>query len=75
VIEMLGLSSEESNSRTVYIQNVKAWMEELEEMRVEDSMEWGPETSESVDSDRQPIDTDDDVDCEDMSDISDPLDY
>jgi tetratricopeptide (TPR) repeat protein len=75
VIEMLDLSSEESDSRTVCIQNVKAWMEELEEMRVEDSMGWGPETSEPVDSDRQPIDTDDDVDCEDMSDIPDPLDY
>lgn len=41
VIEMLDLSTEEFDSRTVCIQNIKAWIEELEEMRVEDSMEWG----------------------------------
>jgi hypothetical protein len=80
VIEMLDLSSEESDSRTVCIQNIKAWMEKLEEMKleemkVENSMEWISETSESVDSERESIDTDDDVDYEDMSDIPDPLDY
>jgi len=75
VIEMLDLSSEESDSRTVCIQIIKAWIEKLEEMRVEDSRKGGPETSESADSDREPIDTDDDVDYEDMSDIPDPLDY
>jgi tetratricopeptide (TPR) repeat protein len=75
VIEMLDLSSEESDSRTVCIQNIKAWVEKLEEMRFEDSMKWSPETSESADSNREPIDTGDDVDYEDMSDIPDPLDY
>jgi hypothetical protein len=75
VIEMLDLSSEESDSRTTCIQNIKTWMEELEEMRVEDSIEWGLEALESVDSERESIGTDDDVDYEDMSDISNPLDY
>ena len=72
---MLDLSSEESDSRTVCIQIIKAWIEKLEEMRVEDSIEWGLEALESVDSERESIGTDDDVDYEDMSDISNPLDY
>ncbi len=75
VIEMLNLSSEEPDSRTLCIQKINGWMEELEEMRVDDSTERGSETLESVDSEREPIDTDDDVDYEDMSDIPDPLDY
>jgi tetratricopeptide (TPR) repeat protein len=76
VIEILDLSSEESDSRTVCIQIISAWLEQLEEMRVKDSsMEWVSETSGSVDSEGEPIDTDDDVDYEDMSDIPDPLDY
>jgi tetratricopeptide (TPR) repeat protein len=75
VIEMLDLSSEEPNSRTFCIQSINDWMEELEEMRLRDSMKWGSKTSESVDSEGEPIDTDDDVDYEDMSNIPDPLDY
>jgi tetratricopeptide (TPR) repeat protein len=75
VIEMLELSTEEPDSRTFCIQNINAWMEELEEMRVEQSMEWSSKTSESVDSEREPIDNDEDDDYEDMSDIPDPLDY
>jgi hypothetical protein len=43
-------------------------MDRLEEMRA-------GEISESVDSEREPIDNDDDVDYEDMGDIPDPLDY
>jgi hypothetical protein len=68
VIEMLDLSSEESDSRTLCIQKIKTWMDRLEEMRA-------GEISESVDSEREPIDNDDDVDYEDMGDIPDPLDY
>jgi tetratricopeptide (TPR) repeat protein len=75
VIKMIDLSSEEPDSRTVCIQNIEGWMEKLEEMRLEDSMERGLETSESVDFEREPIDTDDDIDYEDMGDIPDPLDF
>jgi uncharacterized alpha-E superfamily protein len=75
VIEMLLLSSEEPNSRTACIQNINAWMEELEEMRVKGSIGGGSETSESVDSERELMYTDDDVDYENMYDIPDPLDY
>jgi tetratricopeptide (TPR) repeat protein len=75
VIEMLDSSSEEPNSRTSCIREINAWIERLEEMRMEDSMEWSSKNSESVDSEREPIDNDDDDDYEDMSDIPDPLDY
>lgn len=75
VIEMLHLSSEEPNSRTACIQNINAWMEELEEMRVKGSIGGGSETSESVDSERELMYTNDDVDYENMYDIPDPLDY
>jgi hypothetical protein len=75
VIEMLALSNEESDSRAACIQKIKTWMEELEEMRLEDSSEWGEETSDSMGSSSQPIEEDDDVDYEDMSDVPDPLDY
>jgi tetratricopeptide (TPR) repeat protein len=75
VIEMLDSSSEEPNSRTSCIREINTWMEELEEMRVEDSMEWISKTSASVDSEREPIDNDEDDDYEDTSDIPDPLDY
>jgi len=61
VIEMLDSSSEEPNSRTSCIRKINAWMEELEEMRAKDE--------------REPMDIDDDVDYEDMSDIPNPLDY
>ncbi|KAH8760681.1 hypothetical protein BGZ57DRAFT_608797 [Hyaloscypha finlandica] len=75
VIELLDSSSEEPNSRTSCIREINTWMEELEEMRVEDSMEWSSKTSESVDSERELIENDEDDDYEDMSDIPDPLDY
>ncbi|KAN0110020.1 hypothetical protein V8E51_006407 [Hyaloscypha variabilis] len=75
VIEMINLSSEEPDSRTACIQKVKLWMKKLEEERFED--DYGSETSESVNSETEtePMDTDDDVDYEDMSDVPDPLDY
>ncbi|PMD24378.1 hypothetical protein NA56DRAFT_35355 [Hyaloscypha hepaticicola] len=75
VIEMLALSNEESDSRAACIQKIKTWMEELEEMRLEESSEWGEETSDSMGSSSRPIEDDDEVDYEDMSDVPDPLDY
>ncbi|PMD38677.1 hypothetical protein L207DRAFT_584081 [Hyaloscypha variabilis F] len=72
-IEKIGLSSEEPDSRTTCIQKIKFWMKKLEEERVEDDC--GSENSESVNSEIEPMDTDDDVDYEDMSDVPDPLDY
>jgi tetratricopeptide (TPR) repeat protein len=75
MIEMLALSNEESDSRAACIQKIKTWMEELEEMRLEDLREWSAETSDSMDSTSESIEDDDEVDYEDMSDVPDPLDY
>jgi tetratricopeptide (TPR) repeat protein len=75
VIEMLALSNEESDSRAACIQQIKTWMEEVEEMELEDSREWNAETSDSMDSSSEPIESDDEVEYEDMSDVPDPLDY
>jgi tetratricopeptide (TPR) repeat protein len=75
VIEMLDSSNEEPNSRTSCIRKINAWMEELEEMRAEDSMKWSSKNSESLTSEREPIGNDEDDDYEDLSDIPDPLDY
>jgi tetratricopeptide (TPR) repeat protein len=74
-IEMLALSNEESDSRAACIQQIKTWMEELEERELEDSREWGAETSNSMGSSSEPIESDDEVEYEDMSDVPDPLDY
>ena len=75
VIEMLSLSNEESDSRAACIQKIKTWMEELEERELEDSREWSAETSDSMGSSSEPIESDDEVEYEDMSDVPDPLDY
>jgi tetratricopeptide (TPR) repeat protein len=75
VIEMLALSNEESDSRAACIQEIKTWMEEVEDMELEDSREWNAETSDSMDSSSEPISSDDEVEYEDMSDVPDPLDY
>jgi tetratricopeptide (TPR) repeat protein len=75
VIEMLALSNEESDSRAACIQKIKTWMEKLEEMRLEDSRESSAETSDSMDSSSEPIESKDEVEYEDMSDVPDPLDY
>ncbi|KAE9362850.1 hypothetical protein N431DRAFT_551067 [Stipitochalara longipes BDJ] len=61
--------------RTSCIQRVYAWMRELEEQRLKNSTKLGSNTSESMDSEREPIDMDDNFDYEDMGDIPDPLDY
>jgi len=73
VIEMIDLSSEEPDSSSACIQQIKFWMKKLEKKKVEDDC--GLETSELANLETEPMETDEDVDYEDMSDIPDPLDY
>ena len=47
----------------------------VEERRLEDSEEWSAETSDSMDSSSELIESDDEDEYEDMSDVPDPLDY
>ena len=75
VIEMLALSNEEPDSRAACIQQIKTWMQTLEERRLKYSRKWGAKTSDSMGSSSEPIESEDEVEYEDMSDVPDPLDY
>jgi tetratricopeptide (TPR) repeat protein len=75
VIEMFALSGRESDSDTACIQKIKSWIDMVEAERVKDLEEWSAETSDSMDFGTGSIEDDGEADYEDMSDVSDPLDY